>query len=45
LAFVVGDSGVVHQDVEPSELLLDGAREPFDALGIRHVELPDDYAA
>src|SRR5215213_122063 len=44
LAIVVGDCGVVHQDVEPPELLLDGDREPLDALSVRHVQLVDDHA-
>ena len=34
---------IVHQNVQPSELLLDRAREQLDAW-VCHVKLPDDHA-
>jgi hypothetical protein len=37
LALVVGVPGVVHQDIEPTELLLDKGREPIHALLVGHV--------
>jgi hypothetical protein len=41
LSVVVGDRGVVHQDVEPPELLLDEGREPVHTLFVGYVELVD----
>jgi hypothetical protein len=45
LAPIHTDTGVVDQDVEPPELLLDVAGQLGYALLVGHVELPDAYVA